>query len=37
MTETAICRDCGNFVPVDRLVKGPDLDGTGVCTECWIS
>lgn len=34
MSETAMCRKCRNYVPVDRAVKGPDRDGTVVCLEC---
>lgn len=33
-TETAICRDCGNYVPVENAVRGPDEAGTVVCREC---
>jgi len=36
MTETAICRKCDSYVPMRALIKGPDLDGTGICQECWI-
>jgi len=35
MAETAICRECGNYVPVSAAAKGPDLDQTVICVECW--